>query len=78
LNLIDDYDQLDEVEESKIKLEAPPWPVVVDIMIKHIPEAEKIYFEKEKNKGLRLMFNLTNIIAIIGKVMYSSPPSFNP
>ena len=49
--------------------EAPPWPVVVDIMIKHIPEAEKIYFEKEQNKGLRLIFNLTNIIAIYGKFM---------
>lgn len=66
---LDDLEEIDDEEEAKVKMEAPSWPVIVEIMIKNVPEAEKIYYEKEKNKGLRLMFNLTNVLAIYGKIM---------
>lgn len=68
-NLLDDIEEIEETQNDKIKIDAPPWPVVVELMMKNIPEAEKIYFEKEKNRSVKLMFNLTNFMAILGKIM---------
>jgi hypothetical protein len=57
------------MKDAKVKQESPPWPMVVDMLVTNVPIAEKIYFDKEKTKGLVLIFNLTNISAIYGKIM---------
>jgi hypothetical protein len=67
-----DVDDIEDVEDSHaptVRIDAPPWSVVVEIMMKNIPEAEKIYFEKEKHRSVRLMFNTTNLSAVLGKFL---------
>jgi hypothetical protein len=66
---VDDIEDDEIMKDSKIKMEAPPWPNIVDMLVTQVPIAERIYFEREKNKGLVLIFNLTNISAIYGKIM---------
>ena len=56
---------------AKVFKEAPDWPVVVENLMKEVPIAEKIYYTKEMNKGLVLSFNIPNISALIGKVMFN-------
>jgi hypothetical protein len=53
-----------------VRHHAPTWPVLVDIMMKNIPIAERIYFEKESKKSLPLNLNAANIAALVGKVIF--------
>lgn len=70
LGFKDDEELMDgELEKLKVRKEAPSWQEIVDLMISTMVSAEKEY-NAQMEKNLILHFNLSNILALFGKVFF--------
>ena len=54
----------------RVAQDAPAWPILVDKIFFLLPRSITIYFQSQREKEILLQFNLTNVITILGKLLY--------